>query len=76
MKTPESCFANTADRLMPLLHNYYSGGSIWEENEIRKSQVLQRIAPIRKGSTVLWETAKQIVDKAVEDGYVINDDPS
>ena len=73
MQTPESCFANAADRLMPLLHNYYSGGGIWVENKIRKSQILQRIAPMKKGSTALWEAARHLVDKAVEDGYVIND---
>ena len=76
MKTPESCFANAADRLMPLLHNYHSGGGIWQENNIYKSQILQRIAPIKDGSVALWEAATHIVEKAVEDGYVINDDPS
>jgi putative hydrolase of HD superfamily len=74
MKTPESCFANAADRLMPLLHNYYSGGSIWVDNKIRKSQISNRIAPIKKGSDALWKAATQIVEKAVNDGYVINDD--
>jgi putative hydrolases of HD superfamily len=75
METPESCFANAADRLMPLLHNYYSGGGIWIENKIRKSQVMERIAPMKKGSVALWEAACKIVEKAVADGYVINDEP-
>ena len=74
MKTPESCFANAADRLMPLLHNYYSGGAIWVDNKICKSQIMNRIAPMKNGSEVLWKAACQIVEKAVNDGFVINDD--
>ncbi|MBI9048737.1 MAG: HD domain-containing protein [Anaerolineaceae bacterium] len=74
-QTPESRFANAADRLMPLLHNYLSGGAIWVDNKIRKSQVLKRLQPMKNGSEELWGGALDILDRAINAGYIINDDP-
>ncbi len=73
MQTAESRFANAVDRLMPLWHNYYCGGTIWLENRIRKSQILKRMQPIQNGSRALWQAAMQIVDRAIQDGYVLDD---
>lgn len=72
-QTAESRFANAADRLMPLLHNYVCGGSVWLENKIRKSQVLQRMQPIKLGSEALWQAGMDIVNRAIADGYLIDD---
>ena len=73
MQTVESKFANAADRLMPLWHNYSCGGTIWLENHIQKSQILKRMQPIQNGSMTLWQAAMQIVDRAIQDGYVLDD---
>ena len=73
MQSAESRFANAADRLMPLWHNYSCGGTIWLENHIRKSQILKRMQPIQNGSMVLWQAAMQIVDRAIQEGYVLDD---
>jgi putative hydrolases of HD superfamily len=73
VQTAESRFANTVDRLMPIYHNYSCGGTVWKANHIRKSQVLKRIQPMQAGSQMLWQAAIRIVEKAVLDGYIIDD---
>ena len=37
-ETPESQFANALDRFQPFLHNYFTEGQTWLENNIRSSQ--------------------------------------
>ena len=73
MQTAESRFANTIDRLLPVFHNYTSGGSVWITHQIKKSQVLKRIQPMQNGSETLWQATMQIVDQAIRDGYIIDD---
>ena len=51
----ESQFANTLDRLQPLLLNYLTQGYEWKENKVHISQVIE------KGK---WETRK--VDKRIK----------
>ena len=74
MQTTESKYANAADRLMPLWHNYFCGGTVWQKNQIRKSQVIKRMQPIQNGSQDLWLAAMEIVERAVQDGYVLDDE--
>ena len=69
-QTAESRFAHAADRLMPLLHNYVTQGRSWQENGIRRAQVEARMAPIRKGSKSLHDTATAVIDAAVRKGYL------
>ncbi len=64
-KTPESQFALALDRLMPLMHNYHTGGVTWRENRVTKSQVVERMAPVLIGSDALAEVAAAIVEQAV-----------
>ena len=66
--TPESRFAMALDRLMPMIHNYESGGETWKINNITAHMVLERNACIEEGSAQLWEFAKNLVDKAVKEG--------
>lgn len=68
--TPEAKFAKSLDRLMPLLHNYYSGGKTWIEYGITKKQVLEKNEKFCEASIELWEFAKSIIDKSVEKGYL------
>lgn len=68
--TPEAKFARSLDRLMPLLHNYHSGGKSWLEHGITRDQVMERMKPVREGSETLWELARSIVDRAVERGFL------
>jgi putative hydrolase of HD superfamily len=69
-QTAEAKMANAVDRLMPLLHNYYSQGKEWRKHGITREQVIQRIGPVVDGSEVLWAFAEEIIDKSVEEGYL------
>ena len=71
--TPESRFAMALDRLMPMIHNYESGGETWKKNNIDAGMVLKRNACIEDGSAKLWEFAKNMVDRAVQEGCLAPD---
>lgn len=68
----EAQFANTLDRLQPLLLNYLTKGEKWKENKVHISQVLE------KGK---WETRKvderikrfviDLLEDSVEKGYLL-----
>ncbi len=66
--TPEARYAAALDRLMPLLHNFFTGGRSWKEHGIVKNQVIERCMPIRAGSEALWELTLAVVDEAVRQG--------
>lgn len=70
-QTPEAGFANAVDRLMPLLHNYYSGGKSWKEHSISTDMVRKRMEPLRDASQGLWDYALLLIDKAAAAGYLI-----
>ena len=72
METPEAQFAAAVDRLQPLLLNLYSEGYAWKKHGIKKSQVIERNHHIVKGSAVLWEFAQNLIDEAVDRGYLID----
>jgi putative hydrolase of HD superfamily len=69
-ETAEAKMANAVDRLMPLLHNYYSQGKEWRKHGITREQVIQRIGPVVEGSEALWAFAEEIIDRSVEEGYI------
>ena len=68
--TPEARFANALDRLMPLLHNYHTGGQSWRQHGVRRFQVEERCASIADGGEVLDQLARQIIGQAVARGYL------
>lgn len=68
--TPEAKFASALDRLMPILHNYFTEGKGWKKHGIKKHQVISRNRDIRKGSDVLWKYARSIIDESVKLGYL------
>jgi putative hydrolase of HD superfamily len=45
--TPEACFANALDRLMPIIQNHANQGSSWLENGVHAEQVLARAEFVR-----------------------------
>lgn len=69
-ETPDARFARGLDRLMPLLHNYYTQGSTWRKHGVRREQVLQQNSIIQDASQSLWNFAKRLIDEAVEKGYL------
>ena len=68
--TPDAQFAAALDRLQPLLHNYYTAGLSWQKHGVTSDQVLARCAHIQDGSTVCWDYATQLIQHAVEKGYL------
>lgn len=73
MKTPESKFAASLDRLQPLLNNYYTEGLSWKKHGIKVSQVIERNKHIKEGAPLLWEFALKLINDAVEKGYLKRD---
>jgi putative hydrolase of HD superfamily len=70
-ETPESKFAAAIDRLEPLLQNYFTQGYTWKQHSIHKAQVVNKNEPIiSKGSSVLWEFARELIEKAAAEGYL------
>ena len=69
-KTPEARFANTLDKIQPVMLNDASGGIAWENHGVTRSQILERNARTHEGSAILWEYTRQIIEKNVKLGKV------
>ena len=69
-KTPESRFANALDRVQPFLHNYFTRGQTWQENDIKSDQVKGRMHPVNDGAPVLWKYVSSLIDDAVNQGFL------
>ena len=69
-KSPESRFANTLDRLQPLLHNYFTRGQSWRQHGVKSSQVVLRMRPVKDSSEQLWQYAVDMIEDAVKKGYL------
>ncbi len=70
MDTPESRFACVLDRMQPLLLNYTKGGISWQSHGVISEQVRGRNQCIRNGSEQLYNFIMEIIDDAVEKGYL------
>lgn len=68
--TPEARFATALDRLMPLLHNYHTGGGSWQQHRITADKVLARNPLIAGGSATLAALGRQVVAEAVAQGLL------
>jgi len=69
--TPESRFANALDRVQPFLHNYFTNGQTWRENNVKSSQVRKRMAPVATGAPALWELVNTLIVDAVAKGILL-----
>ena len=69
-KTPESRFANALDRVQPFLHNYFTRGQTWQDNDIKSGQVKVRMQPVDDGAPVLWKYVRALIDDAVKKGFL------
>ena len=71
VETPEGKFAKALDRLMPLLHNFHTKGKGWQEHGVTEQLVREQIIPdISPGSIELAKLASDVIDEAVEKGYL------
>lgn len=71
-ESAEARFAKALDRLIPMLLNYHNDGQSWIENNVSKQQVMQVNQRIEKGSQVLWDKAKLLIEEATENGWLRN----
>jgi putative hydrolase of HD superfamily len=69
-QTNEAQFAVVFDRLEPLLQNYILEGYTWKKHGIRYDMVLEKNKKIKNGSETIWQFALQLLDRAVEKGYL------
>ena len=69
-ETPESRFAHSIDRSMPVLLNLASEGQSWKENGISYGRVVRRVGPeIAAGCPAMWEYLKVKLEEARGKGY-------
>ncbi len=69
-ETPEAKFANTLDKVQPVLLNDASGGISWREHGIEKSQIMERNAHTQEGSGALWEYAHRLIEENAAKGNI------
>jgi putative hydrolases of HD superfamily len=63
-QTVEAKFACGLDRLLPVLHNYFTNGRSWKEHGITEEQALTKNAIIAEGSETIWD----FVETMIRDG--------
>ena len=74
-QTPSSRYANALDRLQPLLLNMESGGGSWIAHGVRRSQVLDRMQPIRDWLPGAWRFVEAVIERACALGRIKPDEP-
>ena len=68
--TSEAKFANTLDKIQPVLLNDASGGRSWREHQVEEARILARNVHTPEGSKILWEYARGRIQKNVENGNI------
>jgi putative hydrolase of HD superfamily len=68
--TPTAKYAAALDRLQPLFLNQQTQGGTWVKHGIKRSQVLQRVAPIQEGAPPLWSAVQEILETCIQAGYL------
>lgn len=69
-KTAEALFANSLDKIQPILLNDATDGKAWKEHDVYRKQIVGRNEKTPKGSAVLWNYAKKLIDTNVIKGNV------
>ena len=69
-QTPEAKFAKAIDRFLPLYSNFQNKGYSWRIHDVTQSQVRHICQVIEDGSTALWDLADQMINDAVEQGFL------
>ncbi len=69
-ETPEAKFAKAIDRFLPLYSNFINKGYSWKPYNVTKSQIREVASIIQDGSTKLWGLVEEMLDNAVDEGYL------
>lgn len=70
MKTPEALFAASMDRFQPMLSNYKNNGGTWKKHDVSKTDVYQRMLPVKQSSDELWCYAHYMIEDAFQKGLI------
>ncbi len=70
METPEALFAASMDRLQPMLNNYHNQGGTWKKYDVPQADIYERISPVKKSSTSLWEFVEHMLEDAFDKGLI------
>ena len=65
-ETAEAKFAYALDRLLPVLHNYFTNCRSWKEHGITRDQALLKNAVIAEGSERIWSLVETLLRDALE----------
>jgi len=69
-ETPESRFAHSVDRAMPVLLNLSNHGQSWRENGISYERVVRRVEPeVKAGCPALWDYLRDRLEEARHQGF-------
>jgi putative hydrolase of HD superfamily len=69
-ETPESRFANAADRAMPVLLNLANNGQSWRENGITYERVVKRVEwQVKAGCPALWDYLAERLEEQRRQGW-------
>ena len=63
--TPEARFANTLDKIQPILQNDATGGISWREHGVKESQIMKRNEKTHEGAEELWAYARDLIRRNV-----------
>lgn len=69
--TKEAQYAAAMDRLQPVLHNFYTEGKAWRANQVSAVSVRKRLAVLKEVAPALDTFANELIDEAVEKGYLL-----
>jgi putative hydrolase of HD superfamily len=64
-ETAEAKFANALDRLLPVLHNYFTDARSWKEHGITREQALMKNAVVGEGSETVWNLVETLICDAL-----------
>ncbi len=70
METPEAKFANTLDKVQPVLLNNASGGRSWREHQIKVDQIMARNERTHEGSETLWFYIRNLIEENIKKGNI------
>ncbi|ADY56130.1 metal dependent phosphohydrolase [Syntrophobotulus glycolicus DSM 8271] len=68
--TNESKYANSIDRLQPIMLNCTTEGHTWKKFEIKSPQVYEKNGHIKDGSEEIWSLVQKLLASCVQKGYL------
>lgn len=68
--TPTALYADSLDRLQPIMNNFATQGGTWKSNHVTEDKVRHLVARIQAGCPTLGDYAKSLVSRAVQLGYL------